>query len=93
MFDFRFNTPTIFPESGSRKRFHVSGMRAIDFSHKITSRKVIFAQIKKIFLQKIARKIAKIHFFFGHPVAKTVPYGLKWRGKFEKSAIEASPKI
>jgi hypothetical protein len=26
-------------------------------------------------------------------LAKTVPYGLKWRGKIEKSAIEASPKI
>ena len=26
-------------------------------------------------------------------LAKTVPYDLKWRGKFEKSAIEASPKI
>jgi hypothetical protein len=36
MFDFRLNTPTIFPESGSRKRFHASGMRAIDSSHKIT---------------------------------------------------------
>ena len=33
MFDFHFNTPTPFPESGSRKHFHVSGMRAIDFSH------------------------------------------------------------
>ena len=33
MFDFRFNTPTIFPESGSRKHFHASGVRAIDFSH------------------------------------------------------------
>jgi hypothetical protein len=47
MFDFRFNTPTPFPESGSRKRFHASGMRGIDFSHKITPRKVIFAKIKK----------------------------------------------
>ena len=29
-FDFRVNTPTSFPESGSRKCFHASGMRAID---------------------------------------------------------------
>ena len=36
MFDFRFNTPTLFPESGSRKRFHASEMRAIDSPHKIT---------------------------------------------------------
>src|SRR5687768_11458691 len=36
MFDFRFNTPTPFPESGSRKRFHILAVRAIDFSHKIT---------------------------------------------------------
>ena len=36
MFDFRFNTPTPFPESGSRKRFHASGMRGINFSLKIT---------------------------------------------------------
>jgi hypothetical protein len=28
-FDFRVNTPTSFPESGSRKDFHASGMRAI----------------------------------------------------------------
>ena len=26
MFDFRFNTPTSFPESESKKRFHASGM-------------------------------------------------------------------
>ena len=49
MFDFRFNTPTTFPESGSGKRFHASGMRAIDFSHKIIPRKVIFAKIQKNF--------------------------------------------
>src|SRR3569623_557811 len=42
MFDFRFNTPTPFPESGSRRRFHASGMRGIDFSHKITPRNVFF---------------------------------------------------
>ena len=48
MFDFRFNTPTPFPESGSRKRFHASGMRGIDFSHKITP--------KNVFLQKFEKK-------------------------------------
>ena len=52
MFDFRFNTPTPFPESGSRKRFHASGMRGIDFSHKITPRNVFFTKIfKKIFFR------------------------------------------
>ena len=47
MFDFRFNTPTPFLESGSRKRFHASGMRGIDFSHKITPRNVFFTKIFK----------------------------------------------
>src|SRR3954454_4810275 len=61
MFDFRFNTPTPFPESGSRKHFHTSGMRAIDFSHKVTPRKVIFAKIQK-----------KI--FFGSATAKFTPF-------------------
>src|SRR6185437_8369344 len=41
MFDSRFNTPTIFPESGSRKHFHASGVRAIDFSHFFTPRTAI----------------------------------------------------
>src|SRR3569833_851128 len=45
MFDFRFNTPTPFPESGSRKNFHVSGMRGIDFSHQITPIKIMFFKI------------------------------------------------
>src|SRR3569833_2820180 len=53
MFDFRFNTPTPFPESGSRKHFYALGMRGIDFSHKITPRKVIFAKIKKNFFSKV----------------------------------------
>jgi hypothetical protein len=30
---FRFNTPIIFPETGSRKRFHASVMCAIDSLH------------------------------------------------------------
>jgi hypothetical protein len=36
VFAFRFNTPTTFPESGSRKRFHALEIRAIDSPHKIT---------------------------------------------------------
>ena len=56
MFDFRSNTPTPFPESGSRKRFHASGMRGIDFSHKITPSSVFFTKIFK-------------QIFFGDPVA------------------------
>ena len=47
MFDFRFNTPTTFPESRSRKHFHASRMRAIDSPHKIRGNKVIFR--KKLF--------------------------------------------
>ena len=35
-FYFRVNTLNPFPESGTRKPFHTSGVRAIDFSHKIT---------------------------------------------------------
>ena len=52
MFDFCFNTPTPFPESGSRKRFHASGMRGIDFSHKITPRNVFFT--KNFFGERVA---------------------------------------
>jgi hypothetical protein len=49
-FDFRFNTHIYFPESGSRKHFYASGMRAIDFSHKITPRNVIFLKnVEKFF--------------------------------------------
>ena len=55
MFDFRFNTPTPFPESESRKRFHASGMRGIDFSHKNTPTRVISEKImKKIFVDLVA---------------------------------------
>ena len=49
MFDFRFNIPTPFSESGSRKRFHNSAVRAIDFSHKITPKNDHF---RKIFVWK-----------------------------------------
>jgi hypothetical protein len=35
-FNCRVNTPIPFPESGSRKYFHASGMRAIISLHKIT---------------------------------------------------------
>ena len=54
MFDFRFNTPTPFPESGSRMRFHILAVRAIDFSHKITPkndhfRKKFFHEIVYIY--------------------------------------------
>ena len=37
-----FNTLTQFPESGPRKHFHASGMRAIDSPHKITRKKSLF---------------------------------------------------
>ena len=57
----------IFPESGSRKHFHTSGMRAIDFSHKITLKYVFFFNFWKFFCQnslyrgKIMRKIDCAH--------------------------------
>ena len=35
-----FNIHSYFSDSGSGKHFHASGMHAIDFSHKITLRKV-----------------------------------------------------
>src|ERR1700758_2121124 len=64
MFDFRFNTPTPFPESGSGKHFQDSGMRGIDFSHKITPIKVILKQIlRKKFFRKMTSKIDKIRVF------------------------------
>ena len=50
MLDFRFNTHSYFPESGSRKRFQGSGMRAIDLSHEITPRNMILREkFQKIF--------------------------------------------
>ena len=49
VFDFRFNTHTYFPESGSGKRFQASGMRTIDSSHKISPHRVIFEKKKKLF--------------------------------------------
>src|SRR6185312_14488270 len=52
MFDFRFNTPTPFPESGSRKRFHASGMRGIDFSHKIAPRNYFLQKFSKNFFSE-----------------------------------------
>ena len=49
-FDFRFNTPTTFPESGSRKHFHASGMRAIDLSPRNYPKKSVFRKkSEKIF--------------------------------------------
>ena len=33
VYENRFSTHIYFPESGPRKHFHASGMRAIDFSH------------------------------------------------------------
>jgi hypothetical protein len=68
MFDFRFNTPTPFSESGSGKHFQDSGMRGIDFSHKITPIKVIFKKIsEQIFFRKMTSKIGKIRVFFATP--------------------------
>jgi hypothetical protein len=42
---FCFNTPIPFPESGSEKRFHASGMHAIDSLQKITSIGVFLVKI------------------------------------------------
>jgi hypothetical protein len=68
MFDFRFNTPAPFPESGSRKRFHASG---IDFSHKITPRNVFFTTIfKQIFSEnglRLLPPLKKLGFHLGTP--------------------------
>src|SRR5688572_11803638 len=65
MFDFRFNTPTPFPESGSGKHFQDSGMRGIDFSHKITPIKVIFFKNlrKKFFLKNDLKNWQNSRFF------------------------------
>jgi hypothetical protein len=59
-FDFRVNTPTSYPESGSRKHFHALGVCAIDFPHKITHLWVIFSKkilgLKKFHLMKKEKK-------------------------------------
>jgi hypothetical protein len=57
-FDFHVNTPNPYPESGSRKCFHASRMRAIDFPHQITPIWVICS--KRIFQ---VPKITKMPFF------------------------------
>ena len=44
MFDFRFNTHSYLPESGSRKHFQDSGMRTIYFPHEITPRNIILRE-------------------------------------------------
>ena len=44
MFDFRFNTHSYFPESGSGKRFQAPGMRAIDSPHEITPKNMILRE-------------------------------------------------
>jgi hypothetical protein len=44
-----FNTHPYFPESGLGKHFQASGMRAIDFPHEITSRKMILREKFKKF--------------------------------------------
>ena len=57
----RLNTHSYFPESGWGKHFQTSGMRLIDFSHKITLRKVIFAKNFKIFLLLQSLPPLRIH--------------------------------
>ena len=50
---FRFNTHIYFPESGSRKLFHASGMRAINFSPRNYPKKSVFRRkSEKIFALK-----------------------------------------
>ena len=50
MLDFRFNTHSYFPESGSGKRFQAPGMRAIDSPHEITAKNMILRGKFQIFL-------------------------------------------
>ena len=61
MLDFRFNTHSYFPESGSRKHFHVSGMRAIDSPHEITPRNMI---LREKFLSKFFDFRFNTHIYF-----------------------------
>ena len=44
IFRFSLQYTNFFPESGSRKHFQDSGMRAIDFPHEITPRNMILRQ-------------------------------------------------
>ena len=71
IFRFSFQYTHLFPESGSKKHFHASGMRAIDFSHDFTSTRVIFVKINffrdpaikcRIFDQKL-KFFSKFEFF------------------------------
>jgi hypothetical protein len=58
-FDFHVNTPNPFPESGSRKRFYASGMRAIYFPHKTTPDRCFQGEIE---IFSIFASIHRIHF-------------------------------
>ena len=70
IFDFRFNTPTPFPASGSWKRFHASGMRGIDFSHQITPMGSLVKKIYKI-LVIFHEKVRKMGIFHKIPLYGT----------------------
>jgi hypothetical protein len=50
IFDFRFNTHSDSPDSGSGKHFQASEMRAIDSPHTISPNRVIFE--KKLRVEK-----------------------------------------
>jgi hypothetical protein len=64
IFSFSLQNP-FFTESGSGKRFHVPGIRAIDLPHKITPRGLIFRKISG------AQKTLKKSHFFGPPCTST----------------------
>jgi hypothetical protein len=61
------------------------------FWQQILKKAKIFWILLGIETDKGTVRLERCEFF--PKLAKTVPYGLKWRGKIEKSAIEASPKI
>ena len=61
MFDFRFNTPTTFPESGSRTRFQGSGMLSIDSS---LSKTGVFAKKRPDLYKKITFSFDILYMYY-----------------------------
>src|SRR3569833_814013 len=93
--DFRFNTHIYFPESGSRKRFQGSGMRAIDSPHKITPRRSLVNKISTRFYVGLPLKnkyaVVKKKPFEVLVISKTEQKQHRYKGKNNKTQTNLDP--